>query len=167
MQIGVESYWGVEETARTYRPDAVLSITDQARLVPKLPIDPQNHFSIGFHDIEHPEQRKMEPSIDHIASLIEFAARSQRKGAERLLIHCMAGVRRSPAAAFIIAISVRRDDLVRAAHILFEAAPFADPNMLMIKHADKIGGHSGEAVRAIQRARSLKLRTRQQHFFFL
>ena len=126
MQIGVESYWGLEETARTFSPDAVISIMDQVRLVPVLPIDPQNHLSIAFHDIEYPERDKTEPSINHIERLIEFAARSQRQGAKRLLIHCMAGVRRSPAACFIIAIAVRRDDLVRAAHILFEAAPFAD-----------------------------------------
>ena len=165
MQIGVESYWGVEETALTFRPDAVISIMDQARLVPRLAVTPQNHFSIGFHDIEHPEQGKTEPSRDHIGQLIEFAARCQREGAERLLVHCMAGVPRSPAASFIIAIAVRGDDPVRAAHVLFEAAPFVDPNMLMIKHADMLGGHSGEAVRAIQRARSLKPRARQQHFF--
>ena len=165
MKIGVGSYWQLEETVREFRPHAVISIVDQSRLVPKLNIGPQDHFGIGFHDIEQPEQGKTEPSREHIEKLIEFAAGRSRAGAKRFLIHCGAGVRRSPAAAFIVSILVRQDDPVRAAHVLFEAAPFADPNMLMIKHADTLGGYSGEAIRAVEAARGSKPQAKQQHFF--
>ena len=140
MRIAVDNYWNVEETTRRLQPDAVISIMDAAHLAPALFLAPERHLQLGFHDIERKEAGKTPPAQDQIAAMIAFADQHRRSGARHLLIHCMAGVSRSPAAAYILAVSVRREDPGRSAVQLFQAAPFADPNMLMIRHADELGG---------------------------
>ena len=82
-----------------------------------------------------------------------------------MFIHCAAGVRRSPAAAYIIAVITRHEDPFRAAHVLFQEAPFVDPNMLMIKHADRLAGLEGGMVQAILTTRkSSKVHEGQRSF---
>ena len=101
-----------------------------------------------------PEEGIRLPTPDQISSMVEFAEYRRKSGAQRLLIHCMAGVSRSPAAAYILAVIVRKEDPVRAAAQLFQAAPFARPNMLMVKHADELDGWKGMMANAIRTART-------------
>lgn len=167
MKIAVDSYWNVTEATRRLQPDAVVSIMDAAHLAPSLCLAPQRHLHLGFHDIQKPETGKSPPTQDQIAKLIEFAEHHSKSGARHLLIHCMAGVSRSPAAAYILAVSVRREDPVRSAVQLFRAAPFADPNMLMIRHADELGGWKGAMLSAVQVAQKNVEVAGQQHPFMI
>lgn len=153
MRIAVDNYWNVEETTRRLQPDAVISIMDAAHLAPVLFLAPERHLQLGFHDIERKEAGKTPPAQDQIARMIAFADKHRRSGARHLLIRCMAGVSRSPAAAYILAVSVRKEDPVRSAVQLFQAAPFARPNMLMVQHADLIGGWNGTMTTALRTAR--------------
>ena len=161
MRIAVDSYWNVAETTRRLQPDAVISIMDAAHLAPHLFLAPQRHLHLGFHDVEKPQAGKALPTRDQIASMIEFAEKHRKSGARHLLIHCMAGVSRSPAAAYILAVSVRKEDPVRSAAQLFQAAPFASPNMLMIHHADQLGGWKGSMVAAMRTARGPQMTVEQ------
>jgi predicted protein tyrosine phosphatase len=68
----------------------------------------------------------------------------------------MAGVSRSPAAAYIVAVLVRKEDPVRAAVQLCRAAPFAEPNLLMVRYADDLGGWNGAMLAAIRNARGVR-----------
>ena len=141
------------ETTRRLHPGAVISIMDAAHLAPHLFLAPGRHLHLGFHDVEKPQAGKALPTRDKIASMIAFADKHRKPGARHLLIHCMAGVSHSPAAAYILATSVRKEDPVRSAAQLFQAAPFASPNMLMIHHADQLGGWNGIMVAAMRTAR--------------
>ena len=152
MKLSVDNYWNVTATTRRLQPDAVISIMDAAHLAPALCMAPERHLQLGFHDIEKREAAKTPPARDQIATMIAFADQHRRSGARHLLIHCMAGVSRSPAVAYILAVSVRREDPVRSATQLFRAAPFADPNMLMIRHADELGGWKGAMLSAVRAA---------------
>lgn len=140
---------------------------DDARLAPDIGLPAERHLKLGFHDIERPEIGKIEPSASHISELIRFSRAQKATGARTVFLHCAAGVRRSPAAAYILAVTVRFEDPLRAAHILFQAAPFVDPNTLMIRHADAISGSNGSMVKAIQSFRvSATGCTQQDTFFF-
>lgn len=150
MKISVDNYWNVTEATRHQEPDAVISIIDAAHLAPPLLLAPERHLRLGFHDIEKQETEKHEPGIDQIATMIAFAEHHRKSGARHLLIHCMAGVSRSPAAAYILSVSVRKEDPLRSANKLFQAAPFASPNMLMVRHADKLGGWRGTMEAALR-----------------
>jgi predicted protein tyrosine phosphatase len=165
MRFNVTSYWGLQSALNEIRPDGVISIMDAAHLVPDLGLDPSCHLRLGFHDIEVPEAGKVPPSPASIEELVEFARRQRTRGARSILIHCMAGVRRSPAAAYVLAVSVRHEDPVRAAHVLFREAPFADPNMLMVNHAEAAMSLMGSMTAALREARKSIKATSQQHFF--
>ncbi|MGA1343652.1 MAG: tyrosine phosphatase family protein [Hyphomonas sp.] len=165
MRIAVDSYWNVAETTRRLQPDAVISIMDAAHLAPHLFLVPERHLHLGFHDVEKPQSGKALPTRDQIAKMIEFAEHHRKSGARHLLIHCMAGVSRSSAAAYILAVSVRKEDPLRAATQLFRTAPFADPNMLMIRHADELGGWKGAMLSAVRAAQGDLENTGQQHPF--
>lgn len=165
MKISVDSYWNVTESTRRLQPDAVISIMDAANLAPSLLLAPERHLHLGFHDIQKPEAGRSPPSREQIARMIEFAESHRKSGARQLLIHCMAGVSRSPAAAYILAISVRKEDPLRAATQLFRAAPFADPNMLMIRHADDLCGWKGTMLATVRAAQENLVDTQQPHPF--
>ena len=167
MKISVDSYWNVTETARRLQPDAVISIMDAAHLAPALGIAPERHLQLGFHDIEKQETGKTPPVRNQIATVIAFADENRLSCARHLPIHCMAGVSRSPAAAYILAVSVRKEDPVRSATQLFRAAPFADPNMLMIRLADELGGWKGAMFSAVREAHEFLAIPGQQHPFML
>ena len=167
MKLSVDNYWNVTETTRRLQPDAVISIMDAAHLAPALCMAPERHLHLGFHDIERQESGKTQPVRSQIATMIAFAEEHRRSGARHLLIHCMAGVSRSPAAAYILAVSVRREDPVRSATQLFRTAPFADPNMLMIRLADELGGWKGAMLSAIRKAHEVLAIPGQQHPFML
>jgi predicted protein tyrosine phosphatase len=151
MRIAVTSYWFAEEQARVFSPSFITSIMDPGARSPTfrgaIP-----HLQINFHDIDKSQDEKTAPSPEAIKLILEFATKNILVGNRRVLIHCMAGVSRSPAAAYILAVMVRRDDPVRAAHVLFQSAPFVDPNLLMIRHADAMGQYKGSMLRAIKSA---------------
>ncbi len=161
MKISVDSYWNVTSATRRLKPDAVISIMDAAHLAPDLLLPQERHLQLGFHDIEKSEAGKTPPTQDQISRMIKFAEDHRRSGAHGLLIHCMAGVSRSPAAAYILAVAVRKEDPVRAAAQLFQAAPFVSPNMLMVQHADDLGGWRGVMTEAIRKARKTKGKVEQ------
>ena len=165
MLITVVNYWNVQLAMQESRPDAVISIMDAAHLAPKLALDSTRHLRLGYHDIERPEDGKMTPSPEQMRELITFAQRHRADGAASILIHCMAGVSRSPAAAYILAVTVRQEDPLRAAHVLFREAPFANPNMLMIRHADLLAGLGKGMAQSIGVAREGVPQTTQQHSF--
>lgn len=167
MKLYVGNYWTAKSFVQQSRPDAVISIMDATHLAPDVGLPPERHLKLGFHDIERPEIGKIEPSASHISELVGFSRTQKATGARTVFLHCAAGVRRSPAAAYILAVTVRFEDPLRAATVLFEAAPFVDPNTLMIRHADAIGGFDGSMVKAIQSIRkSTKGCNQQETFFF-
>lgn len=151
MEIAFDTYWNVTETVQTWKPDAVISIMDASHLAPSLQYPSECHLKLGFHDIQRPEAGRIAPSLQHIIDMLDFVNTRRKTGARRVLVHCMAGVSRSPAAAYIIAVCVRNEDPVRAATLLTQGAPFVTPNMLMIKHADQLSGWGGAMVQALRR----------------
>jgi len=151
LLFSVASYWNAQDQALSFNPDIAISILEPGARSPEFGIEQTRHLRIGFNDIEASEIGRIAPSLDHIKTIINFTKEQRATGARRLMVHCMAGVSRSPAAAYILAVVVRGDDPVRAARVLFQSAPFVSPNLLMVRHADTLGHFNGSMLRAVQK----------------
>ena len=83
------------------RPQRILSIAEPGFRNPTPDgIAPDDHHHLNFDDITEAMADYVEPSEQHVGSIIELAgALSER---DRILVHCQAGISRSSAAALII-----------------------------------------------------------------
>ena len=101
-----------------------------------------------FHDIAAPRDGLTAATRGDVERLLAFAR--EWDGSQPLLIHCWAGVSRSPAAAYAVACSrATAGQEARLAAELRAAAPFATPNPLVVALADSLLGRDGAMVAAI------------------
>lgn len=139
----------VVETVRANGARSLVTIlTAGASMARPCEISPQRHLRIAVSDIETPMEGHILPATDHIEQLLAFAAAWDQR--EPLVIHCYAGVSRSPAAAFIAAcaLSPRRAEL-EVARDLRRASPTATPNLRLVALADRLLDRRGRMVEAI------------------
>jgi predicted protein tyrosine phosphatase len=105
------------------------------------------HHRVGIHDISEPLDGHILPAAEHIEGLIEFV-RSWPHDQAPILIHCVAGISRSMAAALItLAVKAPGRELAAARHVR-GAAAHAYPNRRMIELADQLLGCEGRLVQA-------------------
>ena len=68
-----------------------------------------------------------------------------------MLIHCLAGISRSTASAFITACVHNPDaDEEEIALAIRSASPTASPNLRLVSHADALLGRNGRMTRAVE-----------------
>lgn len=109
-----------------------------------------NHVVIGVSDIAAPRDGHVLPAEDHVADILAFIRRWPRE--KPLVVHCYAGISRSPAAAYIAACALAPErDEGAIADALRAASPSATPNRLLVEIADRLLGRSGRMVAAIER----------------
>lgn len=144
----ISSYASIPDAIRRHRPSHLLTLMDEH--VPTPPeILPERHHRIRVHDIAEPAEGAIAPSSDHITGLLAFTRTWTREAP--LLVHCWAGISRSTAAAYILLCDVRGSGYEAAiARELREMAPHAQPNRLMIRHADQILGREGRMIAAVE-----------------
>jgi len=108
-----------------------------------------NHLVLMMDDISEAKDGFTAPSEDHIKRLIAFAQDWDRT--TPLVMHCLAGISRSTAGAFVVACALNpaRDEATIAAAIR-EASPTAMPNAMLVKHGDAVLGRGGRMVAAIK-----------------
>ncbi|MER0238072.1 tyrosine phosphatase family protein [Fulvimarina sp. MAC8] len=112
-------------------------------------IPSDRHLFLGFNDIVEPMDGMTPPQESHVHDLIAFGSRWSRE--KPLVVHCFAGISRSTAAAYILAMSINPDlDEVALAKELRERAPTATPNARLVRFADAILNRDGRMVEAIQ-----------------
>ena len=119
--------------------------------VPDTPptIAPDDHLKLAFNDIVETVPGLVAPDGEHIDRLLAFVARWNCAGP--LVVHCLAGISRSTAAAYITLCALNQSVNERAiAEQLRAASPFATPNMLMVQLADKMLARQGRMVAAIR-----------------
>lgn len=110
-------------------------------------IAPERHHRVGIHDISEPLDGHVLPDPEHIAGLIDFV-RSWSPEAAPILIHCVAGISRSMAAALITLALKAPGREVEAARHVRQAARHAYPNRRMIAVADELLGCEGRLIEA-------------------
>jgi predicted protein tyrosine phosphatase len=131
-------------------PARVASLVSPDAEAPDCPgVAPHDRLVLRFNDIAQPAAGLVAPGADHIRALIAFAQAGRTDGL--LLIHCWAGISRSPAAAYVIACAHAAEGRERAlALALRQASAEATPNPRMVALADDLLGRSGRMVQAIQ-----------------
>jgi predicted protein tyrosine phosphatase len=109
---------------------------------------PERHLRLVMSDLEEAVPGRILPNSGHVADLIAFVSGWDR--AAPLLIHCLQGVSRSTAAAFIslCALNPDADELV-VARRLRQASASAAPNRLLVRLADEILRREGRMSAAI------------------
>lgn len=136
----------VEQTGARYVITAInpWSIPETPASVPD-----DNHLRLAINDIEAPHSNLVHPEMHHIEQLIRFATRWNQDGP--LVVHCLAGISRSSASAFIVACSLNNETPETViAHALREASDTARPNTLMISLADQLLRRNGRMIAAIE-----------------
>ncbi|MGD9477123.1 tyrosine phosphatase family protein [Shinella sp. G-2] len=113
-------------------------------------IDAARHLVLGVNDIAFAGTGNLvAPSDQHVSAIVDFARSWDRQAP--LLVHCMMGVSRSPAAALIAALAVApdQDDHVLVQR-LRQASVQATPNARLIEIGDHVLSRQGRLVAAVK-----------------
>lgn len=130
-----------------WRPSHVVSLASPGAEAAELPGDVEV-LRLAFNDIAEPRPGLVTATDAHVKALLEFGLAWQ---AERpLLIHCWAGVSRSPAAAYVVACArTPMIDERHVAHKLRRQAPFATPNRHVVALADGLLDRGGAMIASV------------------
>lgn len=136
------------KVAGRIQPSALISLVPMEEQ-PRTPsgVDPDRHLRLLIHDITESDDVGILPQSEHIQTLIDFIRGWQPKDGP-LLLHCIAGVSRSPAAALITLVTLAPGHEHEAARVLRCAGPHFMPNRRMIQLADDILGSGGRLFAA-------------------
>ena len=136
----------VEDTGARH---VVSLIGDEARIERPSAVAPENHLWLRLHDISAPLDGYIMPDEEHVADLLNFVRRWDRRAP--LVVHCYAGISRSTASAFasVCALNPHRDE-ESIAQALRRASPTATPNIRIVSLADRLLGRGGRMVVAIE-----------------
>jgi Predicted protein tyrosine phosphatase len=136
------------DEALSRRPSHLISLSSPGAEPVELPGDVKT-LRLTFHDIVRPREDLIPARREDIVALVGFARGWPAR--RPMLIHCWAGVSRSPAAAYITACARSRPGGEQAlADRLRTAAPFATPNARMVALADEILGRNGAMSAAVE-----------------
>jgi predicted protein tyrosine phosphatase len=112
-------------------------------------VEEANHLILGMDDIVEPMDGYTHPGEEHVASLIEFAQRWDRRAP--MVIHCYAGISRSTAGAFVTAcvLNPHRSE-AKIAQAIRDGSATATPNLRIVTLADRMLGRQGRMIGAVQ-----------------
>ena len=147
-RILIAPYSALEETVRRHRPSHLVTLMVEPFVTTPQAVHPDRHLRIGVHDIIEPAEGSVAPESSHIADMLAFAKDWDRTAP--FLVHCWAGISRSTAAAYILLCDLHgpgHED--RIAGALRFRAPHAQPNRLMIRHADQLLSRGGRMIAAV------------------
>jgi predicted protein tyrosine phosphatase len=127
----------------------VTLLRDPDRMQRPRHIAANNHLVLSMDDITTPIDGYTPPSEEHITRLLEFVARWNRT--TPLVMHCLAGISRSTAGAFVAACALNPQRSEAAvAQAMREASPSAMPNIMLVTLADRMLGRRGRMIEAIE-----------------
>lgn len=85
-----------------HAPERIVSLLDPNSAFPETgPAYSNRHLQLAFHDTHVSTEDQVVPTANHIELLLDFLSLWSCKAP--ILIHCRAGIGRSPAVAFITA----------------------------------------------------------------
>jgi len=125
----------------------LLRIIDRVQRPQCVTID--NHLILGMDDIVEPIEGYTHPGEEHVARLIEFAQRWDRRAP--MVIHCYAGISRSTAGAFVAACALNPSrSETKIAQAIRDGSATATPNIRIVTLADQLLERRGRMIGAIQ-----------------
>jgi predicted protein tyrosine phosphatase len=100
-----------------------------------------DHLVLSFEDLDFAADGYAVPQSEHVEAILDFG---RRHVGEPILIHCNAGVARSPAAALAILLDRYGPGGERQAFEgMYRIVPFAVPNRLMVEAMEKVQNRPG------------------------
>jgi len=144
----IASLGATEQAYRQFNPSRVISILDFEELAPPAfeGLAPEHHLKV-IDDCSHTAKRNGNGDLSRCEKLIELAQEWDQSAP--ILIHCHQGVSRSTAAAYVILCAVEDGCEKKIAARLRQAAPHAEPNLLLISEADELLGRHDRMVEAV------------------
>lgn len=141
----------VEQAFKDHRPGYVVSILDDTDPSPPqfASVPEENHIRLN-QDCSRGENRDCDSA--RCARLLDLAEkwRAEKDPKPAILIHCHKGVSRSMAVAYILMCAIERGRCEKEiAGLLRNAAPHADPNLMLISEADALLGRDDRMVEAV------------------
>jgi predicted protein tyrosine phosphatase len=139
----------VSETVAAANASHLISlINDDAAIVRPASIREENHLHLGINDIVEPLDGKVLPAEVHMGQLLAFIDGWDQT--RPIVVHCLAGISRSTAAAFITLCVARPDrDEREIAAAIRQASRFATPNARLVALADAMLARNGRMIAAI------------------
>lgn len=145
----IAPFSALEDAVRRHRPSHLLTLLDQPFVPTPETIHPGRHLRLRLHDIVEPVDGGIVPETSHVADLIAFGKTWDRTAP--FLVHCWAGISRSTAAAYILLCDIHGPGHEhRIAQGLRFHAPHAQPNRLLIRHADQLLSRNGRMITAVE-----------------
>lgn len=139
----------LEDAIAAHAPSHLVSLLSPEHMIETpsgFPVD--KHLRLGVNDIVDPAAGTAPPGRPHIDALLEFSRQWDTR--QPLLIHCWAGISRSMASAFtILCDRLGPDREIEIARAMRQRAPHAQPNRLLVQHADDALGRRGRMVAAL------------------
>lgn len=138
------------DALKSHGPSHLVSLLSPEHMIETPPGFPAaRHLRLGVNDIVDPSAGTAPPARRHIDALLDFSR--QWDANQPLLIHCWAGISRSMASAFtILCDRLGPGHEVEIATAMRRRAPHAQPNRLLISHADEALGRGGAMIAAVQ-----------------
>ncbi|HTX48110.1 MAG TPA: hypothetical protein VME40_01855 [Caulobacteraceae bacterium] len=132
------------------RPSHLISLLGPENLI-ETPegFDPERHLRLGVHDVSAPQPGFVAPSPEMVERILDFA--HAWDASAPMMIHCMAGISRSTATAFVIACERNpHADEVEIALAMRRASHTAFPNRRIVAFADDLLGRQGRMLEAVE-----------------
>lgn len=149
-QILVSPLSGLADAMDEHRPSHLVTLLSPLHMIPTpLGFDRRRHLQLALDDVNDPRAADFPPGREHIDRLIEFSRAWDMESP--LLIHCWAGISRSMASAFtVLCDRLGHDHEFEIALAMRRRAPHANPNALLVHHADQALGRGGRMMAALQ-----------------
>jgi predicted protein tyrosine phosphatase len=147
--IALSGLAGVSNALRDFQPVKLISLLDPP-LMPATPdlIERKNHLKLELNDISAPTEGLILPNEEHIERLLAFG--ESWAPSERVLIHCWAGVSRSPAALLILLAQKNPGREEEMARLVRSRAPHIRPNRRLIELGDRALGCQNRLTSAVR-----------------
>ncbi len=140
----------LEDAIESHRPSHIVTLLSPEHMI-ETPAGyaAARHLKLGVNDVADPAAGENPPSRIHIDRLLDFSRGWDTK--QPLLIHCWAGISRSMASAYaVLCDRAGPGREVEMALAIRKAAGHANPNLLLVHHADAALGRGGRMVEAVK-----------------
>jgi len=140
---------GLAHTLLDHEPSHLISLLSPEHMIQTPAGFPESHhLKLGINDIVDPTAGTAPPARVHVERLLEFSRAWDAK--QPMVIHCWAGISRSMASAFtILCDRLGPDREIEIARAMRGRAPHAQPNRLLVYHADEVLGRGGRMIAAL------------------
>lgn len=140
---------GLTDALKTHGPSHLVSLLSPEHMIETPEGFPAAaHLRLSVNDIIDPADGTAPPTLEHMGALLTFARSWDARAP--MVIHCWAGISRSMASAYaILCDRVGPGYEIQIARAMRQRAPHAQPNRLLVQHADEVLGRGGRMVLAL------------------